>query len=60
MELNRKVAKREKRQKALVEQQRLKRIDADEEDELNNDDIREKKKVKFGEDVKEQSSDSDL
>lgn len=40
MELNRKVAKREKRQKALVEQQRLKRIDADEEDELNNDDIR--------------------
>lgn len=59
MELNRKVAKREKRAKALVEQQRLKRIDADEEDELNNDDIREKK-VKFGNDVKEQSSDSDL
>jgi hypothetical protein len=62
MELNRKVAKREKRQKALVEQQRLKRIDAEEEEELNNDDIREKKKgVKFGADTKaDASSDSDL
>ena len=60
MDKDRRMAKREKKQMALLEQQRLKKADLSEEDDLNNDDIREKK-VKFAQNVKvdESSDESD-
>lgn len=46
MEVDRKVAKREKKAKALIEKQRKQLIDVSEEEAMMNDDIREKV-VKF-------------
>lgn len=43
IDLDRKLAKKEKKRKALIESQRLKKHDESEEEELNNDDVRDKK-----------------
>lgn len=67
IERDRKVAKKEKKTQALIEQQRLKRTEMKVEDKLNNDeliDIDEKpevdRKVKFAADVESSDSDEEM
>lgn len=65
MEIDRQLQKKDKKRKMLIDQQRLKKEDVDEEEELNNDDIREAEKkviskVKFATaDEDEDMSDED-
>ena len=62
MEIDRQLQKKEKKRKALIEQQRLKKEDVSEEDELNNEDLMArpaKRGVKFSEDVVMEESDDD-
>lgn len=65
IERDRKLAKKEKKAKALIEQQRLKKDEVKLEEELNNEDLVEDgapatKKVKFAAPTEDDSSDEDL
>ena len=66
MEIDRKLQKKDKKRKMLIEQQRLKKEDVEEEEELNNEDIRVEKtltkkapSVKFAQEDQEMSDDED-